>query len=88
MPDLRTRFESAAREVQTLAESPNDQVLLKLYGLYKQATVGAVEGDRPGFSDLVARFKYDAWAKLKGTPQDEAMKSYVELVDSLKRQIP
>jgi len=50
--------------------------------------VGAVEGDRPGFSDLVARFKYDAWAKLKGTPQDEAMKSYVELVDSLKRQIP
>jgi len=40
MPDLRTRFESAAREVQTLAERPNDQVLLKLYGLYKQASHG------------------------------------------------
>ena len=85
MSDIRTRFEIAAQEVQTLTERPNDQALLKLYGLYKQATVGDVANERPGFSDLVARFKYDAWARLKGTSKDEAMQAYVDLVESLTR---
>ncbi|HUW09899.1 MAG TPA: acyl-CoA-binding protein [Anaerolineae bacterium] len=84
MTGVRTRFEIAARDVQSLAERPSDQVLLKLYGLYKQATEGDVEGERPGLSDMVARFKHDAWAKLIGTPRDEAMQAYVDLVDSLK----
>jgi diazepam-binding inhibitor (GABA receptor modulating acyl-CoA-binding protein) len=85
MSDARTRFENAAREVQALAKRPSDQTLLKLYGLYKQATVGDVVGEKPGISDLVARFKYDAWARLKNTPQDEARQAYVDLVESLKK---
>jgi acyl-CoA-binding protein len=84
MVDLLTKFEEAAQVVQSLAERPSDQVLLRLYGLYKQATVGDVQGERPGFSDLVGRFKHDAWAQLRGTPKGEAMQSYVDLVESLK----
>jgi acyl-CoA-binding protein len=43
-----------------------------------------VEGERPGFTDLVGRAKYDAWAELKGTAKDDAMQQYIDLVESLK----
>jgi diazepam-binding inhibitor (GABA receptor modulator, acyl-CoA-binding protein) len=33
---------------------------------------------------MVGRAKWDAWNKLKGTSQDEAMQQYVDLIDSLK----
>ena len=59
-------------------------MLLQLYALYKQATEGDVEGKRPGFTDMVGRAKYDAWAAVKGTATDDAMQRYVDLVDSLK----
>jgi acyl-CoA-binding protein len=55
-----------------------------LYALYKQATVGDVEGKRPGMIDFVGRAKYDAWAALEGTPSGDAEQAYVELVESLK----
>jgi acyl-CoA-binding protein len=58
--------------------------LLKIYSLYKQATEGDVEGKRPGFTDMVGRAKYDAWAAVKGTSTDDAMQQYVDLIESLK----
>jgi len=84
MSDLQAQFESAAQEVQSLARKPDDQSMLKLYALYKQATVGDVQGSRPGFSDFAGRFKYDAWAKLKSTSKDDAMQKYVDFVAQLK----
>ncbi len=84
MSELQTQFETAAQEVQQLAKKPDDQTLLKLYALYKQATVGDVQGSRPGFMDMAGRFKYDAWAKLKGASADDAMQGYVDLVEQLK----
>ena len=84
MSDLQTQFETAAQEVQTLSRRPDDQTMLKLYALYKQATTGDVQGNRPGFMDMAGRFKYDAWAKLKGTSADDAMQGYVDLVEQLK----
>lgn len=84
MSDLKAQFETAAAEVQNLSKRPDDQSLLKLYALYKQATVGDVQGSRPGFMDMAGRFKYDAWAKLKGTSSEQAMQSYIDLVAQLK----
>lgn len=84
MSDLQAQFETAAAEVQNLSKRPDDQSLLKLYALYKQATVGDVQGSRPGFMDMAGRFKYDAWAKLKGTSSEQAMQSYIDLVAQLK----
>ena len=42
-----------------------------------------VSGAKPGFFDFVGTAKYEAWAKLKGTAQDDAKKKYVELVKKL-----
>ena len=67
-----------------LSERPDNSTLLKLYALYKQATAGDVEGRRPGFTDMVGRAKYDAWAAIKGTAGDEAMNQYISLVESLQ----
>ncbi len=59
-------------------------MLLQLYALYKQGSEGDVEGKRPGFTDMVGRAKYDAWAAVKGTDAEDAMQQYIDLVKSLK----
>lgn len=87
MSDLKASFERAAQEVQQLPRRPDNDVLLKLYGLYKQATVGDVTGSRPGILDIQGRLKYDAWAKLKGTSPEQAMRDYIALVEHLKATI-
>ena len=83
MSDLKARFEQAAKDVQGLSERPDNDTLLRLYALYKQGSEGDVTGPKPGFFDFVGTAKYEAWAKLKGTGQDEAMKKYVDLVEKL-----
>lgn len=81
--DLDARFAAAAEASKTLPERPDNDTLLKLYSLYKQSTVGDVEGSRPGFMDPVGRAKYDAWEKLEGMDLDDAKTAYAELVESL-----
>ncbi|MCS6825028.1 MAG: acyl-CoA-binding protein [Caldilinea sp.] len=84
MSDLKTQFEQAAREATELPSRPDNQSLLQLYALYKQATVGDVNTKRPGMTDFVGRAKWDAWEKLKGMTVEEAMKAYIDLVWRLK----
>lgn len=86
MSDLKAQFEQAKVDVEKLKQRPSNDVLLQLYGLYKQATVGDATGSRPGMFDMVGRAKYDAWAKLKKTSKDDAMKQYVALVQSLMKK--
>ena len=81
--DLKQRFEQAAIDVKDLSERPDNDTLLRLYGLYKQGAEGDVSGPKPGFFDFVGTAKYEAWAKLQGTAQDEAMRKYVDLVKKL-----
>ena len=83
MSDLQARFEQAAKDVQGLSERPDNDTLLRLYALYKQGSEGDVAGPKPGFFDFVGTAKYEAWAKLKGTAQDEAKQKYVDLVKKL-----
>ena len=84
MSDLNALFLQAVADSKQLPERPDNMTLLKIYSLYKQATEGDVEGKRPGFTDLVGRAKYDAWAAVKGKSKDEAMQEYVDLIESLK----
>lgn len=84
MSDVEAKFEIATRESKELGQRPDDDNLLKLYALYKQATEGDVSGERPSFADFVGAAKFDAWEKVKGKSRDEAMQQYVDLVESLK----
>ena len=83
MSDLSSQFETAVANSKELSERPDNATLLKLYALYKQATAGDPSEPRPGFADMVARAKWDAWNALKGTAREAAMQQYIELVDTL-----
>ena len=84
MAKLQAAFDAAVSDSKKLPEKPDNMTLLKIYALYKQATEGEVEGKRPGFTDMVGRAKYDAWATLKGKSSAEAQQEYVDLIESLK----
>ncbi len=81
---LQEQFAQAQLESKNLPERPDNMTLLKIYALYKQATQGDASGERPGFTDMVGRAKFDAWDGLKGTSQDEAMQQYIDLIEELK----
>jgi acyl-CoA-binding protein len=76
-------FESAAIAVKSLTNRPDDNTMLKLYGLYKQGSAGDVSGSKPGFFDFVGAAKYEAWEKLRGTSQQDAQTEYIALVRKL-----
>jgi acyl-CoA-binding protein len=84
MPDLKAEFEQAVADSKQLPERPDNMTLLKIYALYKQASSGDVEGKRPGFSDMVGRAKWDAWNEQKGKPAEQAMREYIDLIESLR----
>lgn len=81
---LKEDFESAVTRSKNLSERPSNDVLLKIYGLYKQATEGDVSGDEPGMFDFVAKAKYTAWKERQGLSSDEAMQQYIDLITRLE----
>jgi acyl-CoA-binding protein len=83
MAKLKTAFEAAVANSKNLSERPDNGTLLKIYALYKQATVGDNTEKKPGFTDMVGRAKWDAWNGFKGTSNDDAMQQYIDLIESL-----
>ena len=81
MSDLEARFDQAI----ALTERPDNNTMLRLYALYKQATQGDVNGDPSSSFDFVRRAKFDAWSAIKGTSAESAMEQYIDLVASLRR---
>ena len=86
MASIKQQFEAAAVDVKKLTKRPSNDDFLQLYALYKQGSQGDVEGKRPGFTDMIGRAKYDAWAGVQGTSADDAMKKYVAVVKALLAQ--
>lgn len=81
---LTEDFESAVVRSKKLPEKPDNDILLELYSLYKQATDGDVHGDAPGMFDFVAKAKYEAWKNRRGMTKDDSMQQYVDLVTRLE----
>ncbi len=81
--DLETEFEDAAERVQDLSDRPDNDTMLELYALYKQATEGDVSGKKPSRLKMRARAKHDAWEERSGLDRQDAMQEYVELVERL-----
>ena len=87
MSELVNAFEQAVIASKQLPKKPSPQGLLQLYSLYKQATVGDNAEAQPGFTDIVARAKWEAWDKLRGTAGDTAMQSYIDTVARLQQEL-
>jgi diazepam-binding inhibitor (GABA receptor modulator, acyl-CoA-binding protein) len=81
--DLTQEFQEAALRSKQLPNQSNDN-LLKLYSLYKQATEGDINIEKPANPfDMIGNAKFNAWDKLKGIGKEDAMKQYIDLVKSL-----
>lgn len=81
---LRQRFDEALKNVNTLTQRPSNENLLKMYALYKQATHGDNDTERPGGFDFKAAAKYNAWEAVKGKSKEDSMTEYIDLVNALK----
>lgn len=82
--ELKDKFDKAVTESKELPSRPDNETLLKIYSLYKQATEGDNNAEQPGMFDFVAKAKYEAWNKLKGVSKDDAMQQYVDTIEGLK----
>ena len=76
-------FNQATEAVNALSVKPDDNTLLKLYGLYKQAKQGNCTTARPWAWDIKGCAKWDAWNNFKGKSEDWAKVSYTKLVEKL-----
>lgn len=83
-----SEFEEAVNRVNTnkhLSESISRDKKLKLYGLYKQATIGCPKTERPGgILNLEAKAKWDAWDSVRTLSKTKAKEEYVILVHTLE----
>lgn len=79
----KEQFELAASIVKDLKAKPTDDELLSLYALYKQATIGDCNTDKPSIFNLKEQAKWKAWESKKGQKKESAMKEYTELVMKL-----
>ena len=76
-------FSTAQKTVMDLKVTPADNERLKVYALFKQATVGDVNTERPGMLDFKGKSKWDAWEQQKGKACSDAEKEYIEFVEKL-----
>ncbi|XP_044149295.1 acyl-CoA-binding domain-containing protein 5 isoform X1 [Bufo gargarizans] len=91
-PLHQTRFEAAVSVIQSLPKNgsfqPSNEMMLKFYSFYKQATQGPCNIQRPGFWDPVGRYKWDAWNSLGDMSKEDAMIAYVDEMKKILETMP
>jgi diazepam-binding inhibitor (GABA receptor modulating acyl-CoA-binding protein) len=63
--------------------SVTDDVKLRVYSLYKQATEGNCPKERVSAVSGIRKLKLQSWCSLCGMPADRAEDEYVRLIDSM-----
>ena len=83
MTSIQEKFKSASENVKTLKNKPSNEVLLQLYGLYKQSTIGNINIPQPWAVQIEKRAKWDSWKLFENMEKGVAMDKYVEIVENL-----
>jgi len=81
--DPELRFQTAKMTLNKLNNDPGNEVKLKMYSLFKQATEGKNTTKKPGMMNFVAQVKWSAWNDLGDMTKDEAKLAYADIVDEL-----
>ena len=82
--DLDTRFQEAvAIASQMTQESLPQDIQLRLYAFYKQATYGTLSYNHSESYDLRNAFKTNAWIQISHLSIDEAKEQYIEIINFL-----
>lgn len=86
LDNTEINFHKAVEEVMKLNKKPNDEELLKLYALYKQAMYGNNKTSKPSFFDFKSQSKWNAWNNVQGMGKNKAKIEYINYVESLKNK--
>ncbi|HPW98902.1 MAG TPA: acyl-CoA-binding protein [Flavobacterium sp.] len=83
--DLDTRFNEAVAIASKMSQAslPQD-VQLRLYAYYKQATIGTLSTNSSSGLDLRNAFKTNAWMQISHLSVDQAKELYIEMIHSLE----
>ena len=82
--DIDTRFQEAVEIAsQMTQESLPQDVQLRLYAFYKQATFGTLSYNHSQSYDLRNAFKTNAWIQISHLSVDEAKEQYNEIINFL-----
>lgn len=81
---LNSEFNQSTRHIQLFSKKHlTYEENINLYALFKQATLGDVQGTQPWSLYTDARAKWDAWSKLKTKSRDAAMMEYIAYIKVL-----
>ena len=78
-----SQFTMAANTVKQLKVSPTNDELCILYGLYKQATIGNINIEKPNFYQFKDIAKWENWNNNKGLSVYDAEVNYIKYVNIL-----
>ncbi|TDD95252.1 acyl-CoA-binding protein [Flavobacterium cellulosilyticum] len=81
--DIRFQKAIVIASKMTQASLPQD-VQLRLYAYYKQATFGTLNYNHTESSDLRNAFKINAWIQVSHLSVNKAKEKYIELINSLQ----
>jgi acyl-CoA-binding protein len=82
--ELNIRFQKAVDIASKMTQSslPQD-VQLRLYAYYKQATFGTIDYNISPNFDLRNAFKTNAWMQISHLSVDQAKELYIETIDMI-----
>ena len=83
---LKKLFEEKSEKLKTKNVKTDNNQKLKLYGLYKVATVGKYSEKnklKAGFFDFTTKYKNEAWEKCSVFSQEEAMIEYLKFYSEI-----
>ena len=85
--DLDTRFKEAVAIATEMSQSslPQD-VQLRLYAYYKQATIGNLDLKQSSSFHIRDAFKTNAWMQISHVSIEEAKESYIEIINSISNK--
>lgn len=85
--ELDIRFQEAVEAASKMTQSslPQD-VQLRLYAYYKQATFGTIDYNSSANFDLRNAFKTNAWMQISHLSIEEAKELYIEAINHILKE--
>jgi acyl-CoA-binding protein len=81
--DIDTLFQEAFERASNMTDALPQDVMLRIYAYYKQATSGTIDENNYPAYNLREAFKLNAWMQVRHLSPDEAKALYVETINSL-----
>tara|TARA_E500000178_G_C16711215_1_gene612790 strand:+ start:59 stop:328 length:270 start_codon:yes stop_codon:yes gene_type:complete len=82
--NIKDCFEKSIQQVKNLDNNkkPSDDILLRLYGLYKQITLGNINTNKPSIFNYKLLKKWESWNECKDMETEKAQQKYIDIVNS------